>query len=164
MANAQGSKTEPMEEPVYDGVARWLGGILLLLLFIPLVTFLLWIRTIDHRIAGDLLSVVAFLALLNAGLFLCLHLMTNVWILIDLPGGKVSQVYKLFGWAVYRRTFDLSQFDHISVHRVFRGGYRATLVGREREMAVAVSSKLGSVRDAAERAAAFSGLRLSDQL
>lgn len=153
-----------MEEPVYDGMARWLGGILLVLLFIPVVTFLLWLRTIDQRISGDLLSVVAFLALLNAALFLFLHLVTNVWIQIDLPGGRVSQAYKLFGWPVYRKTFDLSQFDHLSVHRVFRGGYRATLVGREREVPLAASWKLGTVRRAAERAAAFSGLKLSDQL
>lgn len=153
-----------MEEPVYDGVARWLGGILLLLLFIPVVTVLLWLRTIAPRVSGDLVTVVAFLALLNAALFLFLHLATNVWIKIDLPDRKVSQLYKLFGWALYRKTFGLSQFDHISVHRVFRGGYRATLVGREREVPVAASWKLGSVRRAAERAAAFSGLTLSDQL
>ncbi len=153
-----------MEEPVYDGMARWLGGIVLVLLFIPAVAFLLWLRSINQRASGDLLPVIGFLALLNATLFLFLHLVTNVWIQIDLPGRKVSQVYKLFGWSVYRKTFDLSQFDHLSVHRVFRGGYCATLVGREREVPVAASWKLGTVRRAAERAAAFSGLTLSDQL
>ncbi len=153
-----------MEEPVYGGMARWLGGIVLVLLFIPVVAFLLWPRAIDQSASGDLLPVIGFLALLNAGLFLFLHLATNVWIRIDLSGRKVSQIYKLFGWAVYRKTFELSEFDHLSVHRVFRGGYRATLVGREREVPVAASWKLGTVRRAGERAAAFSGLRVSDQL
>jgi hypothetical protein len=153
-----------MEEPVNDVVSRWLTGILLLMLFIPVAIFLLWLRTIDHRSVGDLLTAVAFIALLNAGLFLFLHVVTNVWIQIDPPQRRVSQLYKFFGWTVYRKTFDLSQFDHISVHRVFRGGYRATLVGREREVPVAASWKLGTARRAAERAAAFTSLRLSDQL
>jgi hypothetical protein len=153
-----------MEEPVYDGMTRWLGGIVLLTLFIPTLVLLLFLRSIDHKNSGDLLRVAGFLAVLYTGLFLILHLATNVWIRIEVPGKRVFQLYKLFGWAVYRKIFDLSQFDHISLHRFFRGGYRATLVGRDREVVVAASWKLGSARQAAERTAAFTGLRLSDQL
>lgn len=153
-----------LEEPVYDGTTRWVGGIVLLVFFVPIIAFLLWLRTVDQKHSSDLLMVVGFLALVNLGVFLLVHLSTNVWVKIDLTDKTVSQLYKLFGWPVYRKTFNLSQFDHISLHRAFRGGYRATLVGREREVALAASWKLGGARGAAERTATFSGLRLGDQL
>ena len=153
-----------MEAPVYDGTARWLGSIVLLVLLVPIISMLLWLRTIDQRSSGELLFVLVPLVIVNAGLFLILQIATNVWIQIDTTARQASQLYMLFGWTVFRRVYDLSQFDHVSVHRIYRGGYRATLVGREREVVVAASWKLGSVRQAAERTAAVSGLRLADQL
>ncbi len=153
-----------LEEPVYDRTTRWVGGVVLLVFFVPIAAMLLWLRAMSQKHSSDLLMVVGFLALVNLGLFLVIHLSTNVWIKIDLADKTVSQLYKLFGWSVYRKIYDLSQFDHISLHRAFRGGYRATLVGREREVALAASWKLGGVRQAAERIATFSGLRLGEQL
>ena len=105
-----------------------------------------------------------FIAVFCVGLFLLVHLTTNVWISIDPTDKKISQRYKFFAWPIYQRTYDLSQFDRISLHRAFRGGYRATLIGREREVVVVTSWRLGVAREAAERAATFTGLRTSDQL
>jgi hypothetical protein len=119
--------------------------------------------------APDKLSIVtAFvmvsLVVLSAGLLLLIHLTTNVWIRIDPTQRRVIQIYKLFGYQVYRRNYDLSQFDRISLHRAFRGGYRATLVGREQEVVLSASWKLGWVRHAAEQVATSTGLTMSDQL
>jgi hypothetical protein len=96
--------------------------------------------------------------------FLLIHLTTNVWVSIDPTQRKVFHIYKLFWYPVFRKTYDLSQFDRISLHRAFRGGYRATLVGREREVALSASWKLGWVRHAAEQTSTSIGLKMSDQL
>lgn len=153
-----------MEAPVYDKTTRWLSSIVFLVLLVPIISMLLWLRTVDQRSSAELLFVLVPLVIVNVGLFLLLQIATNVWIRIDMTERKASQLYKLFGWTVFRRAYDLAQFDHISLHRIYRGGYRATLVGREREVVVAASRKLGSVRQAAERMAAESGFRLADQL
>lgn len=153
-----------MEVPVYNRATRWALDAGLLLAFIPIIALLLRLRAIDPKVSAELLIVIEFLAILYTGLFLLVHLTTNVWIRIDPTGKKVFQLYKLFGWPVFQRAYDLSQFDRISLHRAFRGGYRATLVGHDREVVLAASPQLGVVRRAAEQTATFSGLRMSDQL
>lgn len=153
-----------MEVPVYNKAIRWLMGAGMLVAFIPLIALLLRLRAVDPKVSGEFLIVIEFLAIFYTGLFLFVHVMTNVWIRIDRISRKVSQLYKLFGWSIYQRTYDLSQFDRISLHRAVRGGYRATLVGHDREVVVTASPQLGVVRRAAEQTANFSGLRLSDQL
>ena len=149
---------------MYDSVTRRLGAIVLLALFVPIGIGVMALQSFDRKASADLLIVVAFLAVVTAGCFLLVHLTTNVWIRIDPTRRKIFHVYKLFGYPVYQRVYDLSQFDRISLHRAFRGGYQATLVGREREVALSASWKLGWVRDAAERAAPSIGLQVSDQL
>jgi len=153
-----------LEVPVYDKTTRWLGSVVVLVLVVPIISVLLGLRAIDQRSSGELLIILVPVVIVNVGLFLLLQIATNVWIQIDMTTRRVSTLYKLFWWTVFRRVYDLSQFDHISLHRIYRGGYRAALVGREREVAVAASWRLGSVRQAAERAAAVTGLRLADQL
>jgi len=120
-----------------------------------------------QKATGERLIVAAvaiFLVVSSAGVFLLFNLTTNVWISIDPIQRKVFHIYKLFGCSVYRKAYDLSQFDRISLHRALRGGYRATLVGREKEVVLSASWKLGWVRHAAEQAATSIGLRMSDQL
>ncbi len=141
-----------------------MGTILSLVFFAPTIIALLALRSLAQKAHGDLLIVVVFLVVVFAGLFLLMHVTTNVWIRIDPMQRKVFHIYKLFGYPVYRKIYDLSQFDRISLHRAFRGGYRATLVGREQEVAVSASWKLGWVRQAAEQVATSVGLKMSDQL
>ncbi len=152
------------ENPVYDKVTRRLGAIVLVTLFAPIVIALWALRSVDRNASEGLLIVAIFLVVVFAGLFLLIHLTTNVWIRMDPMQRKVFHIYKLFGYSVSRKVYDLSQFDRISLHRAFRGGYRATLVGREQEVVVSASSKLGWVRRAAEQAATSTGLKMSDQL
>ena len=153
-----------MDAPVYDKVARWGTSAGALLFFVPLIALLIGLRAIDRKAAADLLVVLEVLSAVYTGLFLFLHVMTNVWIRIDTVTTKVFHVYKLFVWPIFQRMYDLSQFDRVSLHRSPRGGYRATLVGHEREVVVAASWNLARTRDAAERAASASRLRVSDQL
>lgn len=152
-----------METPVYGTAARW-TAVLMVVWFAPIIALLLWLRSVDRRDSGEFLMISGILTLFFIGLFLLIHLTTNVWIRIDRPGGKVVQLYRLFKWPVYRRIYDLSAFDRISLHRAYRGGYRAALVGRDREVPVGASWKLGLVRQGAERVAAFTGLKMNDQL
>ena len=153
-----------MENPVYDKVTRRLSAIVSVALFAPILIGLWTLRSVDQKVADELLIVAIFLVVVFAGLFLVMHLTTNVWIRIDPMQRKVFHIYKLFGYPVYKKTYDLSQFDRVSLPRAFRGGYRATLVGREHEVVVSTSWKLGWVRPAAEQAATSIGLKLSDQL
>jgi hypothetical protein len=153
-----------VEAPVYDRVARWGTSAGALLFFVPLLAFLIGLRAIDRKAAADLLVVLEVLSAVYTGLFLFLHVMTNVWIRIDTVTTKVFHVYKLFVWPIYQRMYDLSQFDRVSLHRSPRGGYRATLVGRDREVVVAASWNLARARNAAERTSAVSRLRLNDQI
>lgn len=153
-----------MEAPVYDRVARWGTSAGALVFFVPVIAFLIGLQATDRKAAADLLFVLVPLAFVYTGLFFFLHIMTNVWIRIDMVTGEVFQVYKLFVWPLYQRMYDLSQFDRVSLHRSFRGGYRATLVGRVREVVVAASWNLARARDAAERASAVSRLRVNDQI
>ena len=78
--------------------------------------------------------------------------------------GKISRFNELFRFAVYKRAYDLLQFDRISLHRAYRGGYYASLVGREQEVIIARSASLGHLREAAEQAAALTSLKVNDQL
>lgn len=149
---------------MYDKVTRWGTSAAALLFFVPVIAFLIGFRAIDRRATTDLLFVLVPLAFVYTGLFFFLHIMTNVWIRIDMATGKAFQVYKLFVWPLYQRMYDLLQFDRVSLHRAFRGGYRVTLVGREREVVVAASWNLTRAHDAAERASAVSRLRLNDQI
>ena len=153
-----------VENPVYDTMTRRLSAIVSVALFAPILIGLWTLRSVDQKVADELLIVAIVLVVVFASLFLFMHLTTNVWIRIDPMQRKVLHVYKLFGYPVYRKTYDLSRFDRVSLHRAFRGGYRATLVGREHEVVVSASWKLGWVRPAAEQAATLSGLKLSDQL
>lgn len=129
-----------------------------------MIIVLLSLRPLVQKASDELLIVVAFLVVVFAGLFLLMHLTTNVWISIDPMQRKVFHIYKLFGYSVHRKIYDLSQFDRISLHRAFRGGYRATLVWREQEVVLSASWKLGWVRHAAEQIATSIGLTMSDQL
>jgi hypothetical protein len=87
----------------------------------------------------------------------------DVWIGIDPTAKKAFRLYKLFGRSIYRKVYDISQFDRITIRR--RGiVYRATLVGLEREMVLAASRKFDLVRQKAERVAILSGIRVSEQL
>ncbi len=153
-----------VENPVYDKVTRRLSAIVSVALFAPILIGLWTLRSVDQKVADELLIVAIFLVVVFASVFLLTHLTTNVWIRIDPMHGRVFHIYKLFGYPVYRKTYDLSRFDRVSLHRAFRGGYRATLVGREQEVVVSASWKLGWVRPAAEQAATSSGLKMSDQL
>jgi len=153
-----------MEAPVYvDRATRWAVDAASALMFFPVI-FLLRLQALDRRGSGELLIMTGFIAAFCVGLFLLAHLTTNVWIGIDPIEKKISQRYKFFVWPIYQRTYDLSQFDHISLHRAFRGGYRATMIGRDGELVMVASSRLAVAREAAERAATFTGLRISDQL
>ena len=125
------------------------------------------LRLLVQKAADERLIVAtaaAFLLVSIASLFVLFRLDTNDWISIDPIQRKVFRIYKLFGCSVYRKVYDLSQFDRISLHRVPRGGYRATLVGREQEVVLSVSWKLDWVRHAAAQAASAIGLQMSDQL
>lgn len=153
-----------VENPVYDKMTRRLSAIVSVALFAPILIGLWTLRSVDQKVADELLIVAIFLVVVFASLFLLMHLTTNVWIRIDPMQRKVFHIYKLFGYPVFRKTYDLSRFDRVSLHRAFRGGYRATLVGREQEVVVSASWKLGWVRPAAEQAATSTGLTMSDQL
>ena len=153
-----------MENPVYDKVTRGFGTVVLLAFFVPLVATVSALRSFSHKASDELSVVMVFLVIFSAGLLLLIHVTTNVWIRLDPTQRRVSLIYKLFRYSVYRKEYDLSLFDHISLHRAFRGGYRATLVGREQEVILSASWKLGRVRQAAETVAAAIGMKMSDQL
>jgi ribosome modulation factor len=149
---------------VYDPVTRRLATIVTLTLLVPIVAGLLTLRSLDQKAAGEFLSIAPFFVALFAGVFLMIHLSTHVSISIDPMKRRISRIYKLFGYPVYRQAYDLSRFDRVSLHRAFRGGYQATLVGNDREVTLSASARLGWVRSAAEQAAIASGLKMSDQL
>lgn len=153
-----------MDSPVYDTVTRRLATIVTLTLLVPIVAGLLALRSLDQKASGELLGIAPFFVALFAGIFLMIYLSTHVWISIDPMRRTISRTYKLFGYPVYRQVYDLSQFDRVSLHRAFRGGYQATLVGKDREVTLSASARLGWVRRAAEQAGISSGLVMSDQL
>jgi len=90
--------------------------------------------------------------------------MITVRIRIERATGEVFQLYGVLGLEVRRRRFTLAEFDRVSLSRAFRAGYRVSLLGRQHDLRVFVTSDLGAARDRADQVAAASGLNLTDQL
>ena len=129
---------------MYDtGVRRVIDGGLLLV-FAAVIAPLAWLSAADPQGTAGLWAVTGSVALVFTGLFALVHVMINAWIRIDLADRKVFQLYKLFGRPVAQKSYDLSRFDRISLHRAFRGGYQATLVAPDREVLLASSGNLGA--------------------
>jgi hypothetical protein len=122
---AAGEEIEVTEVPVYDRATRWSLTIIATLLdVIPAVALVLWIGQTNSSLA---LSFSGFLAIVLTGLSLFVYLSMDVWIGIDPTAKKAFRLYKLFGRSIYRKVYDISQFDRVTLRR--RGiVYRAILV------------------------------------
>lgn len=72
---------------------------------------------------------------------------------------EVLRQYAVFGLDVSRQRFRLSDFDRVSLNRNFRAGYRVSLVGREEDLTIFFSAKLGTAREQADKVAAECGLK-----
>jgi hypothetical protein len=88
----------------------------------------------------------------------------NVRIRIERETGEVFRLYALFGREVRRQRFNLPDFDRVSLNRGFRSGYRVFMLGREQDLMICFTAKLGSARDRADQVAAECGLKVSDNL
>lgn len=158
----------PLEMYVYDKLGRRIGLILTPLFFLPIIAVAGGIYSTapaGHRdIPAELVGMLVFLTAFSLIMGIMVNIAMSLRVRVDPGKGKVFRIYTLLGRVVRRTEFPLSQFDRISLHRAYRGGYLATLIGREREVIIGVSSNLGRVRKAAEEAAACCNLPLKDQL
>ncbi len=156
----------PLEIPVYDALARRIGLILIPVFLIPVVAIFGIFSTIpaNQKIPEDIALILGLLAVFSVGICLFMNASTNVRVKIDPGKGKVFRTYRLFGWTVRQQDYPLSQFERVSLHRGFRTGYIATLIGREKEVVLCFSTDLRRARKTAEDAAACCGLKLNDQL
>jgi len=156
----------PVEFPVYDRLVRRLAVVMVPVFFLPIVTVFAILSgpAAGGPIPNDLVVMLIVLTVTTTGLSLMTQVTTGVFVRIDPDEGRISRLYKLFGRTVYRRDRDLSQFDGVSLHRGGRGGYRTTLVGRDNEVVLRLSSDLKEARKAAEAAVACCGLKLNDRL
>ena len=118
----------------------------------------------ENRVNDMGLRRITLILALTVLIALSMQLATNAWIRISAGDGKISRFNKLFGFTLFKRDYDLQQFDRISLHHAYRGGYYASLVGREQEVIIARSTSLGSLRKVAEQAAAVTSLKINDQL
>ena len=157
----------PTQFRVYDAPSRRAGAALIAALALGMLAAFGTLLLVPHRgtrIPNDSYLVVIFPALLILPLFAAISLVTGARIRIERATGEVLQSYALLGWEVRRQRFRLSDFDRVSLTRAFRGGYRVSLVGREQDLMIFVSSKLGPAREQAEKLAVESGLKVIDQL
>jgi hypothetical protein len=150
-----------MENRVNDKGLTRVTFTLIAVIFVPfafIATSLL--RSHDEELVAALGVALALTVLIA----LSMQVATNAWIRISIGDGKISRFNKLFGYTVFKKDYDLRQFDRISLHRGFRGGYYASLVGREQEVIIARSMSLGRLREVAEQAAAVASVKINDQL
>jgi hypothetical protein len=153
-----------MENYVYEGWARKIGLLIGCSYFIPVLGLTAALDLNGHGIPNDLLVINLALLVFALGIGSLVQASMSVRVKIDMAEGKVAQAWSLFGVTVRRKSSDLSQFERISLHRLYRGGYSASLVGRDRELQLAISTNLGRVRGVAEQAAALTRLKLADNL
>ena len=149
------------DEPVYDSAARWWEILTVMLMAVLMaIPLLLLMGQKDPSLA---LSFSGFLAKVYAASFLYFYFMTSIWIRIDSTGKKVFRTYKLFGWTVFQKTYDLSQLNRITLRHkgLF---YSAFMVGLGPEVLVAKTRTRDAIREKAEQVAMVSGLSVSEQL
>jgi hypothetical protein len=103
-----------------------------------------------------------------AGMILALlaliRMMTSARVRFRRETGEIVRFYFVFGREVRRKRFNLSDFDRVSLSRGFRTGYRVSLVGRDRDLAIFFTGTLATARDRADKVAAECGLKVSDQV
>ena len=156
-----------MEFRVYDGASRRVGPILIVGLAMGMLaafSTLLLTAQGATRIRNGVVLVLLFPGAIILALSAVISLMMSVRIRIERMTGEVLRQYAVFGLDVSRQRFRLSDFDRVSLNRNFRAGYRVSLVGREEDLTIFFSAKLGTAREQADKVAAECGLKLSDQL
>lgn len=157
-----------MEFSVYDGPSRRIGPAIMLAVGIGILaafgTLLLLRPHGTARIPAESYLVLIVPVGMILALFLVISFTTSVRIRIERVTGEVLRHYALFGWEVWRQRFRLSDFDRVSLNRGFRAGYRVSLVGREEDLIVFFTAKLGTARTQADEVAAECGFNVSDQL
>jgi hypothetical protein len=156
-----------MEFRVYDGASKRVGPILsagLAAGMLAAFSALLLTAQGAARMRNGVFLVLLFPAAIILALSAALSVMMSVRIRIERMTGEVLRRYAVFGLDVSRQRFRLSDFDRISLNRNLRAGYRVSLVGREEDLTIFFSAKLGTAREQADKVAAECGLKLSDQL
>lgn len=153
-----------MEHPVYDIWARRTGLLLGGVYLLPIAGLTIAVASKGHGIPDDLIYIDLILGAVGLALGCTMHACMSARVRIDMAERRVVHSFALFGITLRRIAADLGQFDHISLHRLYRGGYRASLIGREKEVTLAISTNLGRVRTEAQEAATLTGLRLADGL
>ena len=150
-----------LEFPVYSRLSRSYYSAAVMLIP-PLIIMLVSPR--GGRATDELWILLGIMIPAALILFLVLHLSMNVWVKFDSSSRKFTFTRRLVGLSVWRKDYDISQFDRISLHRGFRGGYCASLVGRDLVLTLSVSNKLEEVRKIADLAVAQTNLKLNDQI
>jgi hypothetical protein len=108
--------------------------------------------------------VMAMPAMTTLLLTLLLSVTMGVRIRIERPEGAVYRIHALLGYELRRKRFALADFQRVSLYRTGRGGYHASLIGRDEELICSFSASLKEVRETAERVAAECGLKVTDHL
>jgi hypothetical protein len=153
-----------MEHHVHDRAARYFSWLLFLPFAGPAIGLPLALKLHDQHVPDDFIWIGIGLGALGLVASLLVFAASSATVNIDIADRKVVNTWWLLGIPLRRKQADLADFDRISLHRLYRGGYRATLLGRAREQELAVTVNLARARAAAEDAAKLTGLRLADQL
>ena len=102
--------------------------------------------------------------ILILALFPLISITTNVRIRVERVTGKMFRLFTLFGHEVRQQRFNLSDFDHVSLDRGSRAGYRVSLLGRQQDVIVFFTNNLDAARERANEIAAECGFKVSDHL
>jgi len=155
-----------MEFSVYDKLTRKLCAVIGIGFLIPIIGVFAIFSMIPggQKMPPEICILLGAMTVFMTGLSAVMAITTNVRIKIDQGAGNVFRTYGLGSWVVRRQEYPLSQFSRVSLHRGFRGGYMATLVGQDKEIILCFNGNLGTARKAAEDAAGFTCLPLNDQV
>jgi hypothetical protein len=153
-----------MEFMVYDGATRNRLMISVSVAF-ALAALSATLVMLPHDASRPVPYVLFILPLVTiVALFAVISIPTGVRIRIEAMTGEVARLYSVFGVAVRRDRFRLSDFDRVSLHRAFRAGYQISLLGPKQDLTVFSTPDLGAARDQAQKIAAECRLNLKDQL
>ena len=163
-----------METPVYDSAARWFEFLsVVLFAAVPAIALLIWLGLKRPDMA---LTLSGFFANVYTPIFLYFYFSKDVWIRVVPTDRKAFRFYRVFGWRVFQRAYDLSQFDRIILYHhglfcfaVMAGPgrevfYHAVMLAPRPAVLVAKSRTRDSIRQKVEQIGVLSGLTVIDRL
>jgi hypothetical protein len=153
-----------MEHYIYDRAARLASWLMLFPFLLPICVLTAVMKGSGGHIPDDLIWAFGGILFVGIAAFLAVYVSSDGTVKIDVADRKVIHAWRLFGLTVRQTQADLSLFNSVSMHRLYRGGYRATLLGRDKEVTLCVTTDLARLRALAEEAAKLAGLKLADHL